>query len=52
VLLKLIWSSRKQRGPCTRVFPDREAAKLGGADRRTEIIDARIVLNLVCFTNS
>jgi hypothetical protein len=35
---KYLWSSTKQRGPCTRAFPDPEAAILGGTDRRTEII--------------
>jgi hypothetical protein len=30
--------SRKQRGPCTRAFPDRAAAKPGGSDTTLSII--------------
>jgi hypothetical protein len=31
--------SRKQRGPCTRAFPDRAAAKPGGSNTMLSIIE-------------
>jgi hypothetical protein len=35
---RYLWSSKKQQGPCTRAFPEPEAAIPKRANRRTEII--------------